>query len=99
MPLIGRWTHRAPARESAPLTRKLTSTIGLSDLALLAREPEGWRPLAVGDAPLAALLAADGLAALDPGCEGMAAGATLAAIPLAAPLAPLPLAGAAQSAI
>lgn len=86
LPLVARWTHRVLASETRPLTRKIVSTIGLSELALLARAPEGWRPLAVGDAPLAASLAADALAILDPGCEGLPAGASLAAIPLAAPL-------------
>lgn len=88
--LIGRWTLRQVRMETRATTRKLVSTIGLSEVALLQREGEGWRPLAVGDAPLAALTRADALAVLDPGCEGLPAGVGLAATPLAAPLAPAP---------
>lgn len=88
LPLVAGWTHRVVARETRGLARKLVSTIGVAELALLAREGDDWRALAVGDAPLAALIAADAFAVIDPGCEGLAAGASLAATPLAAPLAP-----------
>ena len=80
LPLVARWTRRVVVPETRLLTRKLVSTVGLSDLALLAREAGGWRPLA-------AILAADALALLDPSCEGMPAGAPLSATPLAGPLA------------
>jgi molybdopterin biosynthesis enzyme len=86
LPLVARWTHRVVAVETRALARKLVSTIGLTEIALLARDGETWRPLCVGDAPLAALIAADALALIDPGCEGLPAGAALAATPLAAPL-------------
>lgn len=87
LPLVARWTHRVLIPETRLLTRKLVSAIGLADVALLAREAGGWRPLSVGDAPLAAILAADAIALIDPASEGLAAGAPLAATPLAAPLA------------
>jgi molybdopterin molybdotransferase len=86
LPLVARWTHRVVARETRALSRKLVSTIGLTEIALLARDGETWRPLCVGDAPLAALIAAEALALIDPACEGLPAGAALAATPLAAPL-------------
>ncbi len=57
----------------------------MTDLVLLAAAPEGWRPLATGQATLAALLAADAVALIDPDSEGLPAGALLAATPLREP--------------
>jgi molybdopterin biosynthesis enzyme len=102
-PLVARWTGRIAAGSTRALTRKLVSTIGLSEVALLAVDGEGWRPLAVGDAPLSALLAADAFAVLAPGSEGAPAGAALTGYRFSAPFAPDPapeaLAGEAGDAI
>lgn len=88
-PALARLVGVAPAREVRPLAGKLVSTIGLTELALLAAtENGGWRPLAVGAAPLSALLGSDAVALVDPPCEGLPAGAPLAAIRFDRPFAP-----------
>lgn len=102
-PLVARWTGRVAAGVARPLTRKLVSTIGLSEVALLAEDGEGWRPLAVGDGPIGALLGSDAFAILPPGSEGAPAGAALVGYRFSAPFAPDPaseaLVGAARDAI
>jgi molybdopterin biosynthesis enzyme len=82
--LAGRRLHRA----ERPLTAKVASKVGMTDLVLLAAELEGWRPLATGQATLAALLAADAAALIDPSSEGLPAGAHLAATLLREPFEP-----------
>lgn len=67
------------------LTRKLVSQVGMSEIALFAREPDAWRPLAVGTLPWSALLAADAHAELPPESEGAAEGTSFAARPLTSP--------------
>jgi molybdopterin biosynthesis enzyme len=71
-----------PAPNPAPLARKLTSTIGFTEIALLARSGDAWMPLAVGDLPLAAIAAAEAWLAIPPGHEGYPAGHPVAATPL-----------------
>lgn len=66
----------------APLTGKIVSTIGLTEIALLRRCDDGLEPLATGDLPLSAMAEADGWLALEPGQEGYAAGHPVAAWPL-----------------
>lgn len=89
LPLIATRTGRRLRGLARPLTRKLVSQVGLADLALLRASGDGYEPLAVGQAPLAALLAADAAVLIEPGSEGFAAGSPLAAIPLKEPFEPL----------
>jgi hypothetical protein len=84
-PLIGRWTGRAPRATIRALTKKIASSVGLAELALLAAEGQFWRPLAVGDAPAAALLTARAFAVLPAESEGAPAGAPFAAYSIADP--------------
>jgi hypothetical protein len=72
----------APTPNAAPLARKLTSTIGFTEIALLARSGEAWAPLAIGDLPLSAVARAETWLAVPPGHEGYPAGHPVAAIPL-----------------
>jgi molybdopterin molybdotransferase len=72
----------APAPNAAPLSRKLSSTIGFTEIALLARSGNTWMPLAVGDLPLSAVARAEAWLAIPPGHEGYPAGHPVAAIPL-----------------
>jgi molybdopterin biosynthesis enzyme len=65
---------------AAPLARKLTSTIGFTEIALLARSGDGWTPLAIGDLPLSAVARAEAWLAIPPGHEGYPAGHPIAAI-------------------
>jgi molybdopterin biosynthesis enzyme len=71
-----------PTPHPAPLARKITSTIGFTEIALLASGGDGWTPLAVGDLPLSAIAAAAAWLAIPPGHEGYPAGHPVAAMPL-----------------
>ncbi len=66
----------------APLTRKVSSSVGFTDIVLLRRTSEGLEPIAVADLTLAALGAADAWLTIAPESEGFAAGATVAAFAL-----------------
>lgn len=77
--LAGRGRCRAVVR---PLVRKIASRIGLTEIVLLRDTSDGWLPLAIGDLPLAALVAADAWTTVAPGSEGHAAGEAIAAVPL-----------------
>lgn len=88
LPLVATLAGRRPRRVERPLAAKIASQVGMTDLVLLAAAPEGWRPLATGQATLAALLAADAVALIDPSSEGLPAGALLAATPLREPFEP-----------
>jgi molybdopterin biosynthesis enzyme len=76
--------HRTGLRPQAPavtgrLTRKLTSTIGLTELALVRRGAGGLEPLGLGSLGLAALAGAEGWFAIPPGSEGLQEGERVAA--------------------
>ncbi|AWL99587.1 molybdopterin-binding protein [Bradyrhizobium amphicarpaeae] len=75
LPLIDRLSARRPRRRlSLPLVRKIASSVGIAEIALLAREPHGWTPLAVGEWPLRAIAGADAWLLIPAGDEGFAAG-------------------------
>lgn len=82
LPLIERLGDRRAATGSRPLARKIASTVGIAEIVLLRSVPEGYRPLAIGDITLAALVEADRIALIPPESEGAAAGSMLAAWPL-----------------
>ncbi|MBL8569466.1 MAG: hypothetical protein JNK84_10305 [Phreatobacter sp.] len=88
LPFIAARTGRRLRGVTRPLTRKLVSQVGFTDIALLRDTADGYEPLSTGRAPLAALLAADAAAIIDPGSEGAAAGMLLDATPLREPLEP-----------
>lgn len=58
----------------APLTRKIASSVGVAEIALLRAAPGGLEPLAVADLTLAALSAADAWLLVPADREGYAAG-------------------------
>ena len=64
---------------SGPLTRKVSSTVGMTEIVLLRRTGKGLEPLAAGDLTLAAIGAADAWLAVPPDSEGFAAGETVTA--------------------
>jgi molybdopterin biosynthesis enzyme len=64
---------------AGPLTRKVSSAIGMSEIVLLRRVGEGLEPLAAGDLTLAAIAGADAWLAVPPDSEGYAAGETVGA--------------------
>jgi molybdopterin biosynthesis enzyme len=65
-----------------PLSRKIASKVGLSEIVLLGREQGMWTPLAVGDFSLEAMRLADAWLAVPGDSEGYAAGTSIAAMPL-----------------
>ncbi|SEF87039.1 hypothetical protein [Bosea lathyri] len=89
LPLVARLTGQALRVETRPLTRKIVSMVGFSEIALLRRSGGSYEPLAVGQVTLAALLAADAIVLIPPESEGAAAGTPLAAIPIHDPLGPI----------
>lgn len=73
----------APRMRQVRLGRKLASTVGLAELALLAIGGDGVAtPLSIGALPLAALARADGVLVVPPGAEGYEAGTVIDALPL-----------------
>ncbi len=69
--LSGLWP-RQPV--TLPLARKIASSVGIAELALLERIEGRWLPLAVGDLSLDAIARADAWLAVPGGAEGFAAG-------------------------
>src|SRR5690606_8967530 len=57
-----------------PLSRKISSAVGLCEIALLCRGQDGWTPIAVGDFPLEAMRLADAWLAVPGSSEGYAVG-------------------------
>lgn len=70
---------RPTPRPPRPLTRKIASTIGLVEIALLREAPDGFEPVATSDLTLAALARADHYICVPPGHEGYPAGSRLGA--------------------
>lgn len=65
-----------------PLSRKIASSIGVAEIALLRREASAWDVLAVGDLPLDQMRMADAWLAIAGDSEGHAAGTKVEAFPL-----------------
>ncbi|MEO6840813.1 MAG: molybdopterin-binding protein [Bradyrhizobium sp.] len=75
LPALDRLSGRLPRQTvTLPLVRKIASSVGIAEIALLARNESGWMPLAVGDLPIEIMARADGWVAIPGGSEGHAAG-------------------------
>jgi molybdopterin biosynthesis enzyme len=85
VPAMAALSMATPLSLARPLTRKVASALGMSDLVLLTRQGERWHPGPAGTLTLAALATADAYAILPPESEGLPAGATLAGISLSSP--------------
>jgi molybdopterin molybdotransferase len=72
----------ACAMQRGILTRKLVSTIGLSEIVLLRHIDGGLEPLATADLTLSAIVSADAWLGMPPGSEGAAAGMMIEAFAL-----------------
>lgn len=74
LPALDRLAGRQP-RETMilPLARKLASSVGIAEIALLERNHDAWVPLAVGDLSFQAILKADAWLAVPGNSEGFAA--------------------------
>ena len=78
LPIIERLRGAPEPLHYGTLRRKLTSTIGMSEIALFRTLPDGLDPLATGAVTLQALAQADRIALVAPDCEGYPAGTTIA---------------------
>lgn len=85
LPVMARLTGAAPQTRTRPLARKLTSTVGLSELVLLSEQDGQWLPGPAGILALSDLATACAFAILPPDSEGMPAGASLSATPFDLP--------------
>jgi molybdopterin biosynthesis enzyme len=75
LPLIDRLSARRPRRQvTLPLARKIASSVGIAEMALLAEEHKTWMPLAVGEWSLQAIARADAWLLIPASHEGFAAG-------------------------
>jgi molybdopterin biosynthesis enzyme len=82
-PALDRLGGRVRAAPRAlPLAAKISSRVGVAELALLREQDGRFTPLCVGDCPLHALTSATHLALIDAGSEGLGAGDICAADPL-----------------
>jgi molybdopterin biosynthesis enzyme len=75
LPLLERLSGRR-SRESRllPLARKIASSVGLAEIALLEERDGAWLPLATGDLPLHIMARADAWLLIPGPSEGFAAG-------------------------
>ncbi len=65
------------AATTRSLTRKIASSVGVAQLALLQSVENGWTPLCVGEATLSQVLRANAYMVVPEGSEGMAEGASV----------------------
>jgi molybdenum cofactor synthesis domain-containing protein len=79
-PVIDRLTDRAGRSGTVlPLARKISSTVGIAEIALARREQSAWVPLGVGDLSLDHLRMADAWLVIAGGSEGYAVDAPVEA--------------------
>jgi molybdopterin biosynthesis enzyme len=74
LPVFDRLTNRERRTATLPLARKIASSVGIAEVALLRRAQDEWMPLAVGDLPLETIARADAWLLVSDGSEGYAAG-------------------------
>ena len=80
LPVLDRLCGRQARRTTVlPLARKIASSVGIAEIALLGRRDDTWAPLALGDLPYAAIVGADGWLVVPGNSEGFAAGTPVAA--------------------
>jgi molybdopterin biosynthesis enzyme len=71
----------APPTEARPVTRKISSSVGLSEIVMLRAAGRSFEPMGTGDLPLTAITLADAWAVVPPESEGLAAGEDVEAEP------------------
>jgi molybdopterin biosynthesis enzyme len=82
-PLIDHLSSHQPRRGvTLPLSRKIASAVGITEIALVRREADAWQVLAVGDFSLDQIRMADAWFAISGDNEGHAAGTSVEAFPL-----------------
>lgn len=80
LPVLDRLSARQPREFTIlPLARKLASTVGIAEIALLERNNDNWVPLALGDLSLQAIVKASAWLVVTGSSEGFAAGTPVGA--------------------
>ena len=75
LPVLDRLSGRWPRQTlTLPLARKIASSVGIAEMALLERKDGTWMPLAVGEFSLETIARADAYLTVPGGSEGFAAG-------------------------
>jgi molybdopterin molybdotransferase len=75
LPVLDRLSALLPRRAvTLPLQRKIASSVGIAEVALLEQREDQWLPLAVGELSLDAIARADAWLTVPGGAEGFAAG-------------------------
>lgn len=78
LPVLDRLSGRRPRKTvNLPLARKIASSVGIAEIALLERQRGMWTPLAVGDLSLDAIARAEACLVISGGSEGFAAGSPI----------------------
>ena len=82
-PAMERLSLRLPAKPAIlPLTRKISSRVGVAEVVLLRREGDAFAPLAIGELPMQCLCDATHAMIVEAGNEGHAGGEPVAAFAL-----------------
>jgi molybdopterin biosynthesis enzyme len=79
LPVLDRLANQERGTQSLPLARKIASSVGIAEVALLRREQGAWMPVAVGDLPFEIVAHADAWLLVPGGSEGYAAGTSVSA--------------------
>jgi molybdopterin molybdotransferase len=80
LPVLDRLSGRRPrAIAILPFARKLASSVGIADVALVGRDDDRWLPLAIGDLPFKTLVSAEAWLVVPDSSEGFAAGTQVGA--------------------
>jgi molybdopterin molybdotransferase len=80
LPALDRLSGRQPRRATIlPLARKIASSVGIAEIALLGRNDDSWMPLALGDLPFDPIVSAEAWLMVPGSSEGFAAGTPVAA--------------------
>jgi molybdopterin biosynthesis enzyme len=85
LPALAALSGGRARQQTRPVSRKIASAMGLSELVLLAEADGAWAPQPAGTVTLSGLAAAEAFAILPPDSEGLPVGAPLAAIPFDMP--------------
>jgi molybdopterin molybdotransferase len=74
LPVLDRLSGHLQHAKTLPLARKISSSVGIADIALLKESDGAWVPLAIGDLSLDHIVRADAWLAVPGSSEGFAAG-------------------------
>ena len=82
LPAVDKLSGRRQRKAIAlPLARKIASSVGIAEIALLGQQGGAWLPLAVGELPLSAIARAEAWLLVAASSEGFAAGTFVGANP------------------